>query len=51
VRRHRCAARDRLAGARQVKAEFPHAVGIFILPPSIDVLEARLHSAGRMPTP
>lgn len=34
-------------GARQVKAVFPHAVGIFILPPSIDVLEARLHKRGQ----
>lgn len=34
-------------GARQVKAEFAHAVGIFILPPSIDVLEARLHKRGQ----
>ena len=28
-------------GARQVKAQFAHAVGIFILPPSIEALEAR----------
>ena len=34
-------------GARQVKARFPHAVGIFILPPSIDALEARLHKRGQ----
>jgi len=34
-------------GARQVKAEFAHAVGIFILPPSIDVLEARMHKRGQ----
>jgi guanylate kinase len=34
-------------GARQVKARFPHAVGIFILPPSIDALEARLQKRGQ----
>jgi guanylate kinase len=34
-------------GARQVKARFSHAVGVFILPPSIDALEARLHKRGQ----
>ena len=34
-------------GARQVKAQFPHAVGIFILPPSFDALEARLKKRGQ----
>ncbi len=34
-------------GARQVKAVFAHAVGIFILPPSIDALEKRLHQRGQ----
>jgi guanylate kinase len=34
-------------GARQVKERFGHAVGIFILPPSIDALEARLHKRGQ----
>ena len=34
-------------GARQVKSRFNHAVGIFILPPSIDALEARLHKRGQ----
>ena len=34
-------------GARQVKAAFPQAIGIFILPPSIDALEARLHKRGQ----
>ncbi len=34
-------------GARQVKAAFPHAIGIFILPPSIDALEKRLHKRGQ----
>jgi len=34
-------------GARQVKAHFPHAVGIFILPPSIDALDERLHKRGQ----
>jgi len=34
-------------GARQVKGAFPHAVGVFILPPSIETLEARLHKRGQ----
>ena len=34
-------------GARQVKLSFSQAVGIFILPPSIDALEARLHKRGQ----
>ncbi len=34
-------------GARQVKAQFPHGVGIFILPPSIEALEARLKKRGQ----
>jgi len=34
-------------GARQVRASFPRAVGIFILPPSIESLEARLHKRGQ----
>jgi guanylate kinase len=34
-------------GARQVKAVFASAVGIFILPPSIDALEKRLHKRGQ----
>lgn len=34
-------------GAHQVKAQFPHAVGIFILPPSIDALEQRLKKRGQ----
>ena len=36
-------------GARQVKLAFPHAVGIFILPPSIDALAERLHKRGQDP--
>ncbi len=36
-------------GARQVKTVFPHAVGIFILPPSIDSLADRLHKRGQDP--
>jgi guanylate kinase len=36
-------------GARQVKAVFGHAVGIFILPPSIDALAERLHKRGQDP--
>ncbi len=34
-------------GARQVKSAFPHAIGVFILPPSIEALEARLHKRGQ----
>ena len=34
-------------GARQVKEKFPHAAGIFILPPSIDALEMRLNKRGQ----
>ena len=34
-------------GARQIRAVFPQAVGIFILPPSIEALEARLHRRGQ----
>lgn len=33
-------------GARQVREKFEGTVGIFILPPSIDALEARLHKRG-----
>jgi guanylate kinase len=34
-------------GAQQVKRQFPHAVGIFILPPSIAALEERLTKRGQ----
>ncbi|TAN29955.1 guanylate kinase, partial [bacterium] len=34
-------------GARQVRRLFPDAVGVFILPPSIDALAARLHKRGQ----
>lgn len=34
-------------GAQQVKKQFPEAVGIFILPPSIDALEERLTKRGQ----
>ncbi len=34
-------------GAQQVKKKFPHAVGIFILPPSIAALEERLTKRGQ----
>lgn len=34
-------------GAQQVKKQFPHGVGIFILPPSIDALEERLNKRGQ----
>jgi len=33
-------------GARQVRKLFPDAAGIFILPPSIEALEERLHKRG-----
>jgi len=36
-------------GSRQVKLAFPHAIGIFILPPSIDALAERLHKRGQDP--
>lgn len=34
-------------GARQVRQQFPQAVSIFILPPSIVALEERLHKRGQ----
>lgn len=34
-------------GAQQVKKQFPQAVGIFILPPSIPALEERLRKRGQ----
>ncbi len=34
-------------GAQQVRKRFPHAVGIFILPPSIAALEERLNKRGQ----
>ena len=34
-------------GAQQVKKQFPEAVGIFILPPSIEALEDRLKKRGQ----
>ena len=34
-------------GARQVRAQFAHGIGIFILPPSIEALEARLNKRGQ----
>jgi guanylate kinase len=33
-------------GARQFKARVPEAVGVFVLPPSLDVLERRLRGRG-----
>jgi guanylate kinase len=36
-------------GARQVKTIFAHAMGVFILPPSIDALAQRLHKRGQDP--
>lgn len=34
-------------GARQVRRHYPQAVGIFILPPSIEALESRLKNRGQ----
>lgn len=34
-------------GAQQIKKQFPNAIGIFILPPSIQALEERLHKRGQ----
>ncbi len=34
-------------GARQVRQRFPSAIGIFVLPPSIEELEARLKARGQ----
>lgn len=34
-------------GARQVRENFPQAVGIFILPPSLAILEERLRTRGQ----
>lgn len=34
-------------GAQQVKKQFPYAIGIFILPPSIQALEERLKKRGQ----
>ncbi|CAN5124799.1 guanylate kinase [soil metagenome] len=34
-------------GAQQIKKQFPRAVGIFILPPSIEALEERLKKRGQ----
>jgi guanylate kinase len=33
-------------GAQQVRKQFPGAIGIFILPPSIQALEERLNKRG-----
>ncbi len=34
-------------GAQQIRRRFPDAIGIFILPPSIEALEARLRRRGQ----
>ncbi len=34
-------------GARQVRKHYPNAIGIFILPPSIDALQSRLEKRGQ----
>jgi len=36
-------------GAQQVKRHFPQAVGVFILPPSMEALRARLDQRGQDP--
>jgi guanylate kinase len=33
-------------GARQIKEKFPHAIGVFILPPSMEELRRRLETRG-----
>lgn len=33
-------------GAKQIKKKYPHAVFIYILPPSLEALERRLHQRG-----
>jgi guanylate kinase len=33
-------------GARQIKEKFPHAIGVFILPPSMEELRRRLDGRG-----
>lgn len=34
-------------GARQVRARFPEAISVFVAPPSLDALEARLRGRGK----
>ena len=34
-------------GAQQVRRLFPEAIGLFVLPPSVDVLETRLRNRGK----
>lgn len=36
-------------GARQIRQHFPQAVGVFILPPSLEALRARLEQRGQDP--
>jgi guanylate kinase len=36
-----------LEGARQVRSAFPHALQLFVLPPSIDELEQRIRQRGK----
>lgn len=36
-------------GARQVRSRYDHTVGVFVLPPSFDVLEQRLRSRSKDP--
>jgi guanylate kinase len=38
-------------GAQQVKQQFPQAVGVFILPPSMEALQARLERRGQDSAP
>ena len=37
-------------GARQVRALFPHMVGVFVLPPSLETLRTRLEGRGKDPS-
>lgn len=36
-----------LEGARQIRASFPHALQLFVLPPSLDELEHRIRQRGK----
>lgn len=38
-------------GNRSIKAQYPNALGIFLIPPSISELQRRLERRGRLPEP